>query len=120
MVKKLDTRIIILSFIALWLFENAGGMLGFLTNPALAEQIRRTKGNATALNDLELTLNSIMDLQIASAFGSLIGLLIGLLFSLNICRKRKWHWLNPILAFLLVYLSGWLLADRLNFADQML
>jgi hypothetical protein len=120
MVRRLNIKLIVLFFIALWLFEKAGEVLGYLRNSTLAEQIRQAKGDTTALSGEELTIVRITDLVLASGVASLVGLLVGLFISLIICRKRKWHWLNPVLALLIVYLTGWLQSDKLNFVGHVL
>ena len=120
MIRRINIKLIVLFFVALWLFNKAGEILGYLRNPVLAEQIRHAKGDTATLSGEGLTVVSITDLVLASGFASLVGLLIGLMISLIICRKHKWHWLNPGLALLLVYLTGWLQTDRENFVEQLL
>jgi hypothetical protein len=120
MVRRLNIKLIVLFLIALWLFGKAGEILGYLRNPTLAEQIRQAKGDTTTLSSEGLTVISMTDLELASGFCSLIGLLVGLIISLIICRKRKWHWLNPVLALLIVCLFGWLQSDKLNFIGHLL
>jgi hypothetical protein len=120
MVRRLNLKLIILFVIALWLFSQSGEVLGYLRNPDLAEQIRKANGLITVWSGDEFTVSSITYLMFASGFASVIGLVVGLIISLFICRKRKWHWANPVLAFLLVYLTGWLHIDRLNFIGHLL
>lgn len=120
MVRRLNIKLMVLFFIALWLFCKAGEILGYLRNPTLAEQIRQAKSDTTALSSEELTVISSTDLILASGIAGLIALLLGLIISLIICRKYKWHWLNPVLALLFVYLIGWLQTDKLNFVGQLL
>ena len=104
----------------MWLFGKAGEILGYLRNPTLAEQIRHSNGDPAALNGEGLTVVSITDLVLASGFGSVLGLLVGLIISLVICRIKKQHWINPLLAFLLVYLIGWFDIDGSSYLTQLL
>jgi hypothetical protein len=120
MVRRLNIKLIVLVFIALWLFDKSGEVLGYLSNSTLAVQIRQAKDDTTALSGGRLTMVSITNLVLASGVASLVGLMVGLFISLIICRKRKWHWLNPVLALLLVYLAGWLQTGKLNFIRQVL
>ena len=120
MARRLDIKLLVLFFIALWLFDKAGEVLGYLRNPTLAEQIRQAKGNTAALSGEGLTVISITDLVLASGFASIAGLFVGLVIALLICKKRKWHWLNPILALVLVYLMGWLEIDSAKYIVQLL
>lgn len=120
MVRRLNLKLIVLFFVALWLFDKAGEILGYLRNPILAEQIRQAKGDTAALSGEGLTVISITDLVLASGFASLAGLLVGLIIALLICKKRKWHWINPILALVLVYLIGWLEIDSAKYVVQLL
>lgn len=120
MVGRLNLKLIVLFFVALWLFNKAGEILGYLRNPALAEQIRQAKGDTAALSGKELTVVSITDLVIASGFASVISLLVGLVISLIICKRYKWHWLNPVLALVIVYLLGWLNIDSSNYVARLL
>lgn len=120
MIKRLNCKVIILFFIALWLFGKAGEVLGYLRNPALAEQIRHAKGDTLALKDKGLTVIDVTDLVLASEFAGLTGLLVGLIISLSICRKYKWHWLNPVLALIIVWLTGWLHIDSSGYIVRVL
>jgi len=120
MVSRLNIKLIPLFFVALWLFDKAGEILGYLRNYALAEQIRHSNGDTTAIKGEGLTLVSINDLVLASGIASHLGLLVGLVFALLICRKRKWHWISPTLALLLVYLTVWFQTDKMGFVGQLL
>ena len=120
MIKKLNWKLILLFFVALWFFDKGGEILGYLRNSLLAEQIRHAKGDTSPITGEGLTVSSITDLVLASGFASLIGLLVGLIISILICRRRKWHWANPILALVIVYLTGWLQIDGTNYIVQLL
>jgi hypothetical protein len=120
MIRRLNFKLIVLFFIALWLFDKAGEILGYLRNPTLAEQIRHAKGDTSALKSEGLTVISITDLMLASGFASLIGLLVGLIISLIICRGHKWHWLNSVLALVIVYMTGWLQIDSTSYIVRLL
>ena len=120
MISRLNIKLIVLFFAALWLFDKAGEILGYLRNYALAEQIRHSNGDTTAIKGEGFTLVSVNDLGLASGFASLLGLLVGLVFALLICRKRKWHWISPTLALLLVYLTIWFQTDKMDFVGQLL
>src|SRR5690606_27483875 len=120
MIRRLNIKLIVLFFIALWLFDKAGESLGYLRNPTLAEQIRQAKGNMAALSGEGLTIISITDLALASGFAGIAGLLVGLVIALLISKKRKWHWLNVVLALILVYLTGWLQIGSANYIVQLI
>jgi len=120
MFRKLNIKLIVLFIVPLWLFDQAGEILGYLRNPALAEQIRHSKGDMSAFNGEGLTVVNLTDLVLASGIASVLALLVGLIISLIICRKHKWHWINAVLAFVLVYLSGWLKFDGSNYVAGLL
>src|SRR5690606_12289490 len=115
MIRRTNIKLIVLFFIALWLFDKAGEILGYLRNPTLAEQIRQAKGSTAALSGERLTVISITDLVLASGFAGIAGLLVGLVIALLISKKRKWHWINAILALILVYLTGWIQFDSASY-----
>jgi len=120
MIRRLNLKLIVLFFVALWLFGKAGEIMGYLRDPTLAEQIRQAKGDTSTLVGEGLTIVRITDLVLASGFAGLIGLLVGLIISLLICRRRKWHWINPILALTVVYVTGWLQIDDTSYILRLL
>jgi hypothetical protein len=120
MFKVLNTKLIIFFFVALWLFAKAGEILGYLKNTSLAEEIRHSNGNISALNHEGLTAVSITDLVLSSGFASVLGLLVGLIIALIISRRSKWHWFNAVLALLIVYLSGWLKLESSDYVERLL
>lgn len=111
MIKIINPFLVFLFFIAFWLFDKAGSTLGFLKNPALAEQIRLAKGNTPPLDDNIVTPISLTDTLITTEFLGLVCLTIGITIAVFICRKRKYHWINPVLALLLFVLTIWLNID---------
>ena len=120
MARRLNIKLIVLFITALWLFAKGGEVLGYLRNPALAEQIKRAKGDTAALSGEGVTVVSIVDFALAPALASIAGLLVAFVIALLICKKRKWHWLNPAIALIFLYLMGWVETDGLNYIVQLL
>ncbi|RYZ22017.1 MAG: hypothetical protein EOO10_22000 [Chitinophagaceae bacterium] len=113
-------KLIVLFFTALWLFGKGGEILGYLKNITLAEQVRHANGDSTVLRGEEVTAVNLTDLQLTSGFASILGLVVGLIVSLIICKKRNWHWLNPVLSSIIVYLIGWVKLGETNFIARLL
>ncbi len=108
MFKKINILLTLLFFIAFWLFHRGGEILGFLKNAELAEKIRESKGDMSFLNTDLVTAVQLIDLLVISAQAGLLCLLGAIIFSLFICRKRNYHWINAFLALVLFILFKWL------------
>lgn len=108
MLKKINILLTLLFFIAFWLFNRGGEILGFLKNAELAEKIRESKGDTSFLNTDLVTAAQLIDLLTISALTGVLCLLSAIIISLFICRKRNYHWINAFSALILFLLFKWL------------
>ncbi len=93
---NLNTRLMIIHFIAFWFFVHAFFTLAFLHDYSF---LHLPLDRMLLLND-EGRIK--MDKEFIRQAGN-IGLLAAYLISWGISSKRNWHWVNSVIIFLLVF-----------------
>lgn len=102
---KLNVKLLIIHFIAFWLFIYAFQTLSFLYdfNFLLFLPVEARLNDANRVN---------FDMKIVAQAG-LLGAIVAYVISWRISLKRNWFWLNSVLIFVLIYvlklydLLGW-------------
>ena len=90
-------RLLVIHFIAFWLFVWAAQTFAFLHDYTFLFMF------VEHINRLNFPERYKADLTIIEQAGN-IGLLVGYVISWFISNKKKWHWINSLVIFLLVFL----------------
>ena len=109
LLRKLNWRLILIHFLALWLFMDAFRLFASLYDynflHALKHAFSTLKGSSKALNDLRLLYpNTNLAERLADDLKRMtlmqfVGLLGAFLISLRVTLKMRWFWLNSVFAF---------------------
>jgi hypothetical protein len=107
-IARINWRLILVHYVAIWFFLKSFQTFGYLYNTDLVNiYLNEPDGKwQQALSKLSAveTVNIILYPAIAASIGMLVGFIMSLI--LSICKK--WFWVNSLLAFALVYLLSWL------------
>ena len=112
---RLNWRQILIHSIAIWFFSQAFQDFSYLHDTKFLAEIIEAKQKGVEIKFLLKTKSAyeISNIFYFSGLGWIIGLLIGLITSLIIAKRRKWFWLNSILALALIFIVG-----RLGLSDS--
>ncbi len=108
---KLNWRHILTHFIAFWFFRHAFMILSYLQNIDLVDIMLHSNSKDTIRTNT--TNAELINFMLWTGAASTIGLMVGLLIAILIQIKRRWFWLNSLIAFLAIFLltrfglSGW-------------
>jgi len=108
---RLNWRHILIHFIAFWFFRHAFMILSYLQNIALVDIMLHSNYKDTIRTNS--TNAELINFMLWTGAASTIGLLVGFLIAILISIKRRWFWLNSLIAFLAIFLltrfglSGW-------------
>lgn len=114
-ISRINWRQILVHFVAFWFFIYAFQTLSYLYDTKLVDTIRysNSQDSIKTLTDNGTTTSNLVFLQLYVNISGLIGLLIAFMISLAISIKKHWLWINPLIAFALMYtlyrfdLLGW-------------
>ena len=98
--KKFNTRHILIHLVAIYFFQQGVLQLAVLTDIEFLEILRTGRDNLSQFT-LTRRISFLTNLALFSAFGMIGGFLIALFISI----KRKWFWLNSLIAFVMLYAS---------------
>jgi hypothetical protein len=114
-ISKLNWRQVLIHFVAFWFFIYAFQTLSYLYNIKLVDVLRYSHGhpsNETYINN-GITASDLSYFALRTSASGIAGLLAAFVISLIISLKRRWFWVNTLMAFILTYLlyefnlSGW-------------
>jgi hypothetical protein len=97
--QKLNLRLILIHFVAFWLFICAFKVLFYLKDFAFLHDIAIGR-----LKRKQIDANRLSTDLLWFELSAFIGLLIAFTVSLRISIKNHWHWLNALIAFIVCFL----------------
>lgn len=102
-------------FVGMWLIAHAFQTYAFLNNVEVAEIVR----TSSYINNKEvMTAMSLSKLNVSIALGYTFGELFSLIISIVICIKRKWFYLNSIIAFVCIFVLSYMDWDAWTYLKQ--
>lgn len=106
--KRLNSKHILVHLVALWLFAFAFQTYAYLTDPDLSELLRHSNNSKKALIDQNYGVVSLTSLNLSIGFLHTFGLITGFIISIIVSIKRKLFWINSLIAFIIIVISGYL------------
>ncbi|MFL9484946.1 hypothetical protein ACI6Q2_19330 [Chitinophagaceae bacterium LWZ2-11] len=102
---KLNTRQILVHFIAFWFFIHAFQAFSYLYNTKLLEAYNHSNEKDTfkILKQAHVTPDEVVQFALVVSVSGFIGLLVAVIISLTISIKRRWFWLNTSITFIITY-----------------
>jgi len=103
--KRLNGRQIVVHFVAAWPFIYAFNLLAYLTDLSLFKMLAPDKKPdfLQTLEDSKIPMDELTRYFFYLNTGWFWGLCIAFSISLGITLKKRWFWLNPIIAYFLAY-----------------
>ena len=112
-ISKLNWRLILLHFAAMWFFMNSFRWFGNLHDTSILNIYINQSGDKWKEAMHKLHAYQIFNIVAYPVIAASIGMFVGFIISIIIVIRKKLFWLNSLLAFLLIYLLSWL--DLLDF-----
>lgn len=116
LISRLNWRHILFYCAAFWFFVYGFKTLSFIHHLKLVEAVRSLNGEISndVLTGKELSGEELVNSVLWTNFASVAGLISGFGMALFLSIKRKLFWVNPFIAFLVVFFAhkyGWLAWD---------
>ena len=107
-ISRLSWRQVLIHFVAIWLFSLSFQAFSYLHDTKLLGELIFAKQNNIDVKTIMegKSGEELTDIIYYSTIGSIAGLLVGFTISLIISIKRKWPWLNSVLALLSIFILG--------------
>lgn len=105
MLNSVSWKQVLTNTIAFWLISNGCGTLSFLSELNLAELARQHANSGGELPN-DGTAIAVGKMFIGTAIVIIIWLLFAFFISVIVSARRKWYWVNSVLALILVVLAN--------------
>lgn len=101
--KRLNWKLILLHFVATWLFIHSFYILSYLHDIEFTEFIMKNRNEIPVFDEIPFDTKRMGNFFMITGVSKFIGLLIAFIISLSISIYRKWFWLNSVLVLLITY-----------------
>ncbi len=117
-IQRLKWRQILIHFVAAWFFLYAFQTLAFLYNVRMYDALSKIanangKSSSFDLKGENFTIGEAITYFYYATATWFVGLIVAMVISLRIAKKRKWFWVNSLVVFLIIIflkqqeLLGW-------------
>ena len=101
--KRLNWKLILVHFIATWLFIHSFYILSYLHDIEFTEFIMKNRSQVPDFDEIPFDTKRMSDFFMITGVSKFISLLVAFIISLSISIYRKWFWLNSVLVLLITY-----------------
>lgn len=107
-IKGVNWRQIVIHFVAIWLFSLAFEAFSYLLDTEFLSQLILAKQKHIKVKTLleGQSGEKFTNIFYHSAIGYFSGLMLGLIISIIISIRRRWFWLNSLLALSVIFILG--------------
>ena len=90
--KRLNYKLILLHFIATWIFIHSFYILSYLHDIEFTEFIMKNRNQVSDFDKIPFDTKRMSDFFMITGVSKFIGLLVAFIISLSISIYRKWFW----------------------------
>lgn len=101
--KRLNWKLILVHFIATWLFIHSFYILSYLHDIEFTEFIMKNRNQTPVFDEIPFDSKRMNNFFMVTGISKFIGLLVAFIISLSISFYKKWFWLNSVLVLLITY-----------------
>ena len=101
--KRLNWKLILLHFVATWLFIHSFYILSYLHDIEFTEFIMKNKNETPVFEEIPFDTKRMSNFFMITGVSKFIGLLVAFIISLSISIYKKWFWLNSVLVLIIAF-----------------